>query len=443
MEKIRKCGKCKKEKPLNEFRILRNGNYGKRCLICVKAQMCEHNKIRSFCKECGGSQICEHGKIKSRCKKCGGSQICEHGKRKGICKECGGSQICEHNKIRSCCKECGGSQICEHKKIRTFCKECGGGSICEHNKIRSRCKKCGGGSICEHTKIRSFCKECGGGSICEHNKIRSRCKECGGGSICEHGKIKSYCKECGGSQICEHKKRRTLCIECGGASICSHNKIRRYCRICDPPLHPHLWCKLCKYTNIGYQPKYKPYCFNCYCITFPDVEIERRFKLKEHHMRNALKAKYENVRLVFDKKVECGCSKRRPDCRIELYKYSIIIECDENKHKNYSCENKRMMELFGDLGSRPIIFLRFNPDSYTDKDGKNIKGCFSKTAEIDNSLQIKEWTNRISILKERIDYHLENEPNKEVTIEYLFYGDDLGDDNILSELQNLNISDIK
>ena len=34
--------------------------------------------------------------------------------------------------------------------------------------------------------------------------------------------------------------------------------------------------------------------------------------------------------------------------------HSIIVEVDENQHKNnrYICDNKRMMELFVDLGNR-------------------------------------------------------------------------------------------
>lgn len=89
-----------------------------------------------------------------------------------------GRSVCEHNRIRSGCKDCGGGSICEHNRQRTRCKNCGGGGICEHNKRRSECKECGSGGICEHNKRRSKCKDCGGGSICEHNKMRHNCKIC-------------------------------------------------------------------------------------------------------------------------------------------------------------------------------------------------------------------------------------------------------------------------
>ena len=51
-------------------------------------QICEHEKIKVFCKECGGSQICEHGKRRSFCVDCGGSQVCKHKKQKHNCSKC-------------------------------------------------------------------------------------------------------------------------------------------------------------------------------------------------------------------------------------------------------------------------------------------------------------------------------------------------------------------
>ena len=55
----------------------------------------------------------------------------------------------------------------------------------------------------------------------------------------------------------------------------------------------------------------------------------------------------------------------------------IIVEIDENQHIDYdcSCENKRMMELSQDVGHRPIIFIRFNPDDYM-KGNKKISSCW-------------------------------------------------------------------
>ena len=49
---------------------------------------------------------------------------------------------CEHQKLRSKCKDCGGGSICEHQKERRYCRDCGGNRYCEHQKERRRCLIC-------------------------------------------------------------------------------------------------------------------------------------------------------------------------------------------------------------------------------------------------------------------------------------------------------------
>ena len=85
--------------------------------------------------------------------------------------------LCEHQSVRSRCKDCGGSGICEHQRRRSACKDCGGSSLCEHKRMRSTCKDCGGSGLCEHQRQRSRCKDCGGGSICEHQRRPGECKD--------------------------------------------------------------------------------------------------------------------------------------------------------------------------------------------------------------------------------------------------------------------------
>ncbi len=83
-----------------------------------------------------------------------------------------------------------------------------------------------------------------------------------------------------------------------------------------------------------------------------------------------------------DTRVVGGCSRRRPDGYIDLLTHVIIVEVDENEHRSYddTCNNRRIMELYQDFGSRPLVFVRLNPDAYT-RDGKRKPGAFviSKT----------------------------------------------------------------
>ncbi len=295
------------------------------------------------------------------------------------------------------------SKKCEHGKRKSRCKECGGSEICPHDRVKSECKECGGSAFCEHGKFKSICKECGGSQICEHGKIKSQCKECGGSAFCEHGKRKSICKECGGSDFCEHGTRKSYCKECGGSALCKSS-----------------WCH-----TYGIS-KYNGYCLTCCISICPEIKVSRNYKTKEKEVVDKIKEKFPDFTWVSDKKVEDGCSKRRPDLLLDMGDYIIIIEVDENKHTDYdcSCENKRLMELSQDLQHRPIVFIRFNPDSYINQDGNKITSCWrtNKQGVIQiMKTRMSEWEERINILNEQIQYWIDNKTNKTIEIIQLFY----------------------
>jgi len=120
-------------------------------------------------------------------------------------------------------------------------------------------------------------------------------------------------------------------------------------------------------------------------------------------------------------------SKRRPDLLLDLLYQIVIIEVDENQHIDYdcSCQNKRIMELSQDLGHRPIIFIRFNPDDYK-KDGKNISSCWGRYKNGItgvNKSKKSEWSQRLNVLENHINYWIspENITNKTIEIIQLFY----------------------
>ena len=370
---------------------------------CSRTYKCEHDRVKSRCKECGGGSICEHGREKYICKDCGGSGICEHGRQKSTCKECGGASICEHSRQKSQCKECGGTSICEHDRVKSRCKECGGGSICQHGTYKSRCKDCGGSQICEHDRVKSRCKECGGASICEHGRYKSTCKDCGGSQVCKHGRYKSTCKDCGGSQVCEHGKQKSYCKKCGGTSLCKSDH--------------------CETRAIK---KYNGYCLPCCIQVCPEIQVSRNYKTKERDVVDRITQTFTGFTWVADKKIQDGCSLRRPDLLLDMGSHIVIVEIDENKHTDYdcSCEHKRLMQISQDLQHRPIAFIRFNPDSYTTPDGVLIKSCWRLNKQgvmlIVKNKQ-KEWEERIETLKQQIQYWIDNPTEKTIEIVQLFY----------------------
>jgi uncharacterized protein YajQ (UPF0234 family) len=181
----------------------------------------------------------------------------------------------------------------------------------------------------------------------------------------------------------------------------------------------HKKCKLC--NLIFTSKKYDYLCSGCYYYTNPDSVLTRNHKTKENHIISDLNKEFNNI-IIHDRIIINGCSKRRPDGLIQLNDYNIIIEIDENQHNNYECENKRLMEIFKDLGNSPLTIIRFNPDSY--KIGnKKIKSPFGIT-KIDGKLKIinqKEYNIRLTKLIEVVKENLNIIPDKEINIINLFY----------------------
>ena len=181
------------------------------------------------------------------------------------------------------------------------------------------------------------------------------------------------------------------------------------------------WC----FTRI--QEKYDGYCLFCYMNLFPDKPVSRNYKTKEYAVVDFIKTSFPELSWIADKIISGGCSKKRPDLLLDLGYQIIIIEIDENQHIDYdcSCENKRIMELSQDVGHKPIIFIRFNPDDY-DKNGTNITSCWGINKQgicVVKKSKTDEWRERLDILKTQVNYWLNpvNKTNKTVEIIQLFY----------------------
>lgn len=404
---MKTCARCKIEKNPEDFR-----GENKTCRACGEKYKCAHGKQKSTCSECSPHLFCkEHGKLvlKTSCPECSPHLFCkEHGKGqyrfKNKCPECNPEVKCEHGNVRYNCQTCGKKKCPNHPDRYYYtCKDCKGGAFCEEHpgewkNICKYCEKVSG--RCEHDKIKKNCAECGGCNVCEHGILKYTCKQCQGTGICEHGRQKANCATCRtGSAFCEHDLYRSVCIKCTPANACQE----------------------CKYVYVNPRSRCKPYCFACFCVLHPNVELPRKYKIKETHVREYLKEEFkEDITMIFDKRVEDGCSRRRPDVRIEFGTHTVIVECDENQHQGYSCENKRMMELFEDCGSRPIVFIRFNPDSY-EENGKRYNGCFSLAEDSGLKVDAREFKRRMKEVVKAIERYRVNIPKKEVSVEQLFY----------------------
>ena len=224
-----------------------------------------------------------------------------------------------------------------------------------------------------------------------------------------------------------------ICIYPGCKTLATFNiegeTKRLYCSLHKSNDMINIKDKICKthlcYTQV--KDKYDGYCLYCYINIFPDKPLSRNYKTKEYSVVDFVKNKYPNLNWISDKKISNGFSKRRPDLLLDLIYQIIIIEIDENQHIDYdcSCENKRIMELSQDVGHRPIIFIRFNPDDYTNNN-VNITSCWSQNNKgicVVKKSKEKEWNERLKSLENQINYWInpDNKTNKTIETIQLFY----------------------
>jgi hypothetical protein len=203
-----------------------------------------------------------------------------------------------------------------------------------------------------------------------------------------------------------------------------------------------LYCKIHKLTNMVdvlhkkcktslcdiqiTNKHYKGYCLRCFIHNFPNSKIIRDYGTREAKVTEFIKQEFKELNITYNKQIEGGCSDHRPDIFIDCITHSVIIEVDEHQHKrgnSYStrCEIRRVNELFTSLADRPIVFIRFNPDSYTTKNGKLIKSCFEYTEDKGLPKANKTLQSRLKKLKEDVEKNINNIPDINITTIKLYY----------------------
>jgi hypothetical protein len=222
------------------------------------------------------------------------------------------------------------------------------------------------------------------------------------------------------------------------SKTCQHDGCKKQPAYNHPGLKKGIFCsehkldgmenvisKTCKTQHCGTRIsnfKYAGYCHRC--AIFNNIQVARNYKTKENAVFDYLKSSFPDFTWIQDKRVEDGCSGYRPDIRVDFGSHVLIIEVDENKHENYdcSCESKRLFEISQDLGCRPILLIRFNPDQYENEEtGEIVKSCWS--AGKDGICKVsdrkkKEWSRRLQKLQEKIAFSIENIPTNKIVFSH-------------------------
>jgi hypothetical protein len=176
----------------------------------------------------------------------------------------------------------------------------------------------------------------------------------------------------------------------------------------------HDWCD----TRVN--RSYVPYCARCHFYLNPDDPRIRNFKTREHAFMIPISHSFDSM--ILDKIINGGCSRRRPDGFLDLGSHVIIVEIDEDQHQSYdqTCDNRRMMELSQDLGHRPIVFIRVNPDKYIDKNKTKRSSAFKKSGQELKPIK-RELETRLEATIGMINRYHECIPERMITIEQLYF----------------------
>jgi hypothetical protein len=316
----------------------------------------------------------------------------------------------------------------ENENKALYCKECKKENMVDiKNKKCIECNKKQPNYNYKNENKALYCNDCKDENMVDiKNK---KCIECRIKQPCYNYENETellYCNDCKKENMINIKDKK--CINCK-IKIPTFNygnvKEATYCGNCRLQNMVNIKNKKCIKCNLTLaNRKYKNHCVRCFIQYFKDEPIVRNYKIKEKHMVDYIKEEFKGLDLKFDKTLLCGCSKRRPDIFIDLFNYTIVIECDENQHKSKEYEEEeREWDIYDDLAKRPIVFIRFNPDSYKDENNKKINSCFKicKQTGIQIIANKKEFTKRLTKLKETIQFHLENKPKKNINIIKLFY----------------------
>jgi hypothetical protein len=75
------------------------------------------------------------------------------------------------------------------------------------------------------------------------------------------------------------------------------------------------------------------------------------------------------------------------------------------------------MEIWNDLGGRPMVLIRFNPDGYVRADGVAVRSCFDRQGVVAKA----EWARRFVVLQAEIKRWLTEVPTKEGATQVKLY----------------------
>lgn len=185
-----------------------------------------------------------------------------------------------------------------------------------------------------------------------------------------YGKIGFPATHCFKCKSIEHTKNpNKQCSECRKSATYGINKKLIHCETHKQPTEINLAEQKCKSCGLMMLLDSSNLCEYCNPTVIKTARLAKQNALMDYLDSRGLTG------VSTDKTINhAECGKERPDRIYETPSFILILECDENQHRERQCdcEQQRMINIGQSFGGLPTHFIRWNPDDYKPKH-KNIQ----------------------------------------------------------------------
>jgi len=192
------------------------------------------------------------------------------------------------------------------------------------------------------------------------------------------------------------RKPNAKCSNCKELAIWGTNWTPKHCEIHKTEDDENLVERECISCNLLYVLDKTNKCENCNPESFLTARLAKQNALMDY--LDALGLKGASTDTTVDGGI---CGKERPDRVYDFGDKFVILECDEDQHKQRAClcEQTRMINIGQTFGGIPVYFIRWNPDNYCPESDKKNPEILAKRHKLCGDLINDIKNNKVKLPK--------------------------------------------